>query len=399
MRGSGILVAILACASSLSAAQDAADVPDYTDAEILNGTALNDLAEIANSNLEGAGSSKRSSTCSLKTASARVEWRTMPKQMRKSYTDAVMCLQNTPPQVMTAAEAPSYPGIKSRYDEYLATHINYTLQIHFTADFLAWHRFYIHSYEQDLKNLCGYTGHLPYWNWPTDAQAPEKSSLFNGDAYSMGSNGVFIPGRGDLYLANQDTTAPPGTGGGCIYKGPFKDYKANLGPIDTANTTGVASPYDYNPHCVIRDLNGYFSSRWNSWKNVTDLILDSPDIATFQGVAQADSSYVAVGNFGVHGGGHFTPGAAGAMSDFYSSPADPLFYLHHAMIDRVWTIWQLLDLPKRQYAISGTSTLLNMPPSPEMKLSDSIPFGFVAPSQILGDLLNTFSGPFCYYYL
>lgn len=84
----------------------------------------------------------------------------MSKAARKSFTDAITCLQALPPQVMTADEAPSYPGVKSRFDEYLATHINYTLSIHFTADFLAWHRFYIHSFEQDLKNHCGYTGHL-----------------------------------------------------------------------------------------------------------------------------------------------------------------------------------------------------------------------------------------------
>ena len=324
--------------------------------------------------------------------------RAMPKPMRKSYTDAVTCLQKLPPQVMTTEQSLLYPGVKSRFDEYLATHINYTLQIHFTADFLAWHRFYIHSYEQDLKK-CGYTGNLPYWNWPTDALVPEKSSLFNGDANSLGSNGAYIPGRESVYLANQDVTAPPGTGGGCIYKGPFSDTSVNLGPVDTANVTGVLGPYDYNPHCIVRDLNGWFSSRFNTWKNVTELILESEDIATFQGVMQADSTYVPAGSFGVHGGGHFTAGATGTLSDFYSSPGDPLFYLHHAMIDRVWTIWQFLDLPDRRDAISGTSTILNLPPSAEMTLDDMIPFGLVAPDQRLGDLMSTTAGPFCYHYL
>lgn len=323
----------------------------------------------------------------------------MPQAARISFTDAVTCLQNLPPQVMTAEEAPLYPGVKSRYDEYLATHINYTLVIHFTADFLAWHRFFIHSFEQDLKNHCGYTGYLPYWNWPTDALAPEESSLFNGDAYSMGSNGVFIPGRESTYLVNQNVTVPPGTGGGCVYEGPFSNYTVHMGPLGTANETSVAQPFDYNPRCLLRDLNGWFSSRFNTWENVTDLILQSQDIATFQGVMQADPSYAPTGSFGVHGGGHFTPGSSGVMSDFYSSPGDPLFFLHHAMIDRVWTIWQLLDLPARQNAIHGTSTILNEPPSANMTLEDSIPFGLVAPDQTFGNLMSTFGGPFCYYYV
>lgn len=215
----------------------------------------------------------------------------------------------------------------------------------------------------------------------------------------MGSNGIYIPGRDSLYLVNQNVTAPPGTGGGCVYKGPFSNYTVNLGPLDTANETNVASSFDYNPRCLVRDFNGWFSSQFNTWKNVTDLILQSKDVATLQGVMQADSSYVPSGSFGVHGGGHFTPGATSVMSDFYSSPGDPLFYLHHAMIDRTWTIWQLLDIPARQNAISGTSTFLNTPPSANMTLTDSIAFGFVAANQTLGDLMSTFGGPFCYYYL
>lgn len=256
----------------------------------------------------------------------------MPPAMRKNYTDAVQCLQKLPPQVMTAEQASTYPGVKSRYDEYLATHINLTLVIHFTADFLAWHRYFIHSYEQDLKKHCGYTGAQPYWLWPVDAAAPQNSSIFNGDAYSMGSNGVYIPDRSPVYLSNQNTTAPPGTGGGCVYSGPFTNYTVDMGPIDTANETEVASAFEYNPHCLQRDLNGFFSSQFNTWQNVTDLILQSKDIGTFQGVMQADPSYAPVGQFGVHGGGHFTPGPV--MSDFYASPGDPLFFLHHGMIDQ-----------------------------------------------------------------
>lgn len=258
----------------------------------------------------------------------------MTKANRKSYTDAVTCLQNLAPQRMTAAQAAQYPGVKSRYDEYIATHINYTLSIHFTADFLAWHRYFIHNYEQDLKNLCGYTGVLPYWDWSFDAAAPQKSEIFNGDAYSMGSNGQYIPGREPVYLHNQDVTVPPGSGGGCLYSGPFAKTTIHLGPLDTANQTSVANSFDYNPRCITRDLSNWFSSRFNTYYNVTTLVLNSPDIHHFQSIMQADGTYNPTGDFGVHGGGHFTPGATAIMSDFYASPNDPIFYLHHAQLDR-----------------------------------------------------------------
>lgn len=322
----------------------------------------------------------------------------MSREMRKNFTDSVICLQTLPPQVMTEEEAPSYPGIRTRYDEYLATHINLTLFIHDTADFLAWHRFYIHSFEQDLRNLCGYTGYLPYWNWPDYATAPQSNPMFNGDEYSMGSDGYFIPSRGPLYHSYQNVTAPPGTGGGCVEKGPFSDYIIHMGPLFTENTTSAYSAFAYNPHCIVRDLNEWLS-KWSSWEHTTNLILQNPDIATFQGVMQGDRTYVDAGFFGVHGGGHFTPGSTGTMGDFYASVGDPLFFLHHAMIDRVWTIWQGIDWPVRKTQIYGTSTLRNLVPSANMTLEDEISFGFVAGKQRFGDLMSTFEGPYCYYYV
>jgi tyrosinase len=36
-----------------------------------------------------------------------------------------------------------------------------------------------------------------------------------------------------------------------------------------------------------------------------------------------------------------------------SSPGDPLFYLHHAFIDKLWWDWQTADIGNRLYAIGG----------------------------------------------
>lgn len=53
------------------------------------------------------------------------------------------------------------PGAKSHYDDFVAVHIQQTLTIHVTANFLSWHRYYIHEYEKALRNDCGYNGALP----------------------------------------------------------------------------------------------------------------------------------------------------------------------------------------------------------------------------------------------
>ncbi|KAM0721000.1 hypothetical protein Q7P37_003285 [Cladosporium fusiforme] len=362
---------------------------DYSSAEIESGDALEDANQVAIQRLQ---ERDLSGSCTFENARVRTEFRKMSNEDRKSFTDAVMCLKEVPATV----DADTYPGVKSRYDEYVATHINMTMNIHVTADFLAWHRNYIWEWEQDLINTCGYTGSLPYWDWAQDAYAPHESEVFNGDEFSLGSDGVFVDGRDDTYLGLMDVTFPPGTGGGCVHSGPFSGgVFSNLGPLDSPYNDNVENDYDFNPRCLVRDLNVFFSSRYNTYANVTQLLLGQTDIQYFQAEMQG---FVGDNKLGIHGAGHWLGGGPSQMQDFHSSPNDPVFFLHHAMIDRVWAIWQALDSESRQDAIFGTETLNNSPPSREKELTDSIAFGFAGQNEIFGDLMDTLGGKFCYRY-
>jgi tyrosinase len=49
----------------------------------------------------------------------------------------------------------------------------------------------------------------------------------------------------------------------------------------------------------------------------------------------------------------------GLQADTWASPGDPIFFLHHAQLDRVWSIWQNLDPNRRTYALDGTKTIMN----------------------------------------
>ena len=186
---------------------------------------------------------------------------------------------------------------------------------------------------------------------------------------------------------------PPGTGGGCIESGPFSTITLNMGPLDLPNTNNVNSSFEYNPRCLKRDLNPFFTQNYNTYTNVTETMLDNIYVEDFQSIFQG---YGSTNKFGVHGGGHWATG--GDMADFHASPADPLFFLHHGMVDNIFTIWQNLDPERRLTAISGTSTLGNSPPSAVMKLTDKIPFGFVAADQAFGDFMDTLGGSLCYKY-
>jgi tyrosinase len=363
---------------------------DYSISEIDSGAALVDVNNVAIQRLQERYDLNGS--CTFETARVRTEFRKMSNDDRKSFTDAIMCLKEVP----TTVDASEYPGVKSRYDEYVATHINMTMGIHVTADFLAWHRNYIWEFENDLINTCGYTGSLPYWDWARDAYAPHESEVFNGDEFSLGSDGVYVADRDDTYLGLMDVTFPPGTGGGCVHSGPFSGGPfSNLGPLDSPYGDNVENSYDFNPRCLVRDLNSFFSSRYNTYANVTSLLLGQTDIQYFQAEMQG---FVGDNKLGIHGAGHWLGGGPSQMQDFHSSPNDPIFFLHHAMIDRVWAIWQALDPDTRQDAIYGTSTLNNSPPSAEKQLTDSIAFGFAGQNEIFGDLMDTLGGKFCYRY-
>lgn len=73
--------------------------------------------------------SKRSGTCSRKNLRIRRNWANYTTTQKKAYINAVLCLQLLP------AKTPSdvAPGAKSRYDDFVATHIQQTLTIHYTV--------------------------------------------------------------------------------------------------------------------------------------------------------------------------------------------------------------------------------------------------------------------------
>lgn len=146
----------------------------------------------------------------------------------------------------------------------------------------------------------------------------------------------------------------------------------------------------YNPRCIKRDLSNYLTQRDCKTPQIASLITSSPDIGTFQTTMQS-------GN-GVHSGGHFTI-AGDPGSDFYVSPGDPAFWLHHAMIDRVWYIWQVQDFANRQQVIAGGTSMMGSgrPQSLEDPLDLEV-LNLDGKIWKIKELVSTVDGPFCYVY-
>lgn len=335
--------------------------------------------------------------CKLATAPRRKEWGSLKKEERRDYIRAVKCLMTKPSKYNPVA----VPGAKSRYDDFVAVHINQTLAIHGTANFLTWHRWFTYTFEKALRDECAYQGYQPYWNWGRWANNPAASPIFDGSDTSMSGNGVFAPHNCTNALPTGLNCIPPGDGGGCVFSGPFKDMSVNLGPVaPTLRADGVVpapARLAYNPRCLRRDISVWVSKQWTSEKNTTDLIKDFDDIGSFQANMQGDFPR---GFFGVHTGGHFTFGGDPA-GDIFASPGDPAFWLHHGQIDRVWWIWQNQKPAARTRVIAGTITINNNPPSRNGTLDDIVDLEVNAAPLPIKDLTSTLGiggGPLCYVY-
>lgn len=210
--------------------------------------------------------------------------------------------------------------------------------------------------------------------------------MFDGSDSSLGTNGEYIPNKPDLTFVGTNFTIPAGSGGGCVMSGPFSNYTVNVGP---------GMQYTYNPRCLKRDLNQLIAETWTNAAEIVDLIVNYNDIVSFQDRMQGDFP----NNFlGVHAGGHNTlSGDPG--SDIFASPGEPAFWVHHGMIDRVWWIWQNLNRSQRLYAIGGTRTFLNFPPSENGTIYDLIDMGINGDAFEIREFMDTLDGELCYIYL
>jgi tyrosinase len=262
--------------------------------------------------------------------------------------------------------------------------------VHFThilqGHFLPWHRWFTALYEKGLRDECGYSGAQPYWDWTLDVTSVckfGKSPVFD-PVFGFGGNGPWVPSDG----ANPGMDVPGRTGGGCVKNGPFKDMVVNLGP--QGDLSG-------NPRCLKRDFSPSFAHRYLGM-NQTKLTLDQPDYGTFDRVVEGGPSFDASG---VHGGGHYSVGGTfGQMGDLYTSPADPIFFLHHANLDRVWWSWQMRDLPNRLKDISGPINLMDYDnlQGGNVTLDFEMTMGVNAKNITVGDTMNIMGDTFCFTY-
>ncbi|KAJ3213164.1 hypothetical protein HDU67_003217 [Dinochytrium kinnereticum] len=167
--------------------------------------------------------------------------------------------------------------------------------IHMTPLFLPWHRAFLRLYE-NLLRVIDPSISLPYWNWSADSPQP----LVNGT---------------DIAAVLGSSTTSLGTRGTATQNYCLRDGFA-------------ASWVSHDGGCVTRSYDPKFT------------VPNQIDVAIAVQRATSFSSFVYdleyYHNY-VHGA---IGGSDGMMSWVDYSPNDPIFYLHHNNVDRLWHSWQ-----------------------------------------------------------
>ncbi|KAJ6491893.1 tyrosinase [Mycena sanguinolenta] len=326
----------------------------------------------------------------------RQEWRALSNQQKLEYITAVQCLHRRP-------GISHLHGAKTRFDDFVALHVVSTDAVHNVGHFLAWHRRFLNVYETALRDECGFNGALPfvipsspsltltsvfiesrYWDWSLDVATgrPLAESPVFDRVFGFGGNGADLAGYEGSFgnksvLASAGWVAP-GSGGGCVADGPFAQFMLSVGP-----------GYNITDHCMTRAIND------NMQKFLTPArVADLAPLRTFEEFRIQLEGTPVTETFRVHDAGHNA--VDGEMGNRYSSPGDPLFYLHHAFLDKIWWDWVQMDYSSRVEDISGHSTV--NPPHVEVTLDFELDMGMLAPPVTIREVMNVSNQLLCHTY-
>ncbi len=150
-------------------------------------------------------------------------------------------------------------------------------QIHFGMIFLPWHRGYLFYFERALQKASGNASiRLPYWDW-NKFRNPPAAFFGPNNPLAETNRGLTLQGK----LADAD--------------------------VDVREALSVRTFAEFGGDKISR-----------------------PGIVTTTGMLEA----------GAHGNVHTAIGGPGGdMSAFKTAARDPLFWLHHANLDRLWDVW------------------------------------------------------------
>jgi tyrosinase len=213
---------------------------------------------------------------------------------------------------------------------------------HGADDFVHWHRYYINNYEAILGQLIGDpTFALAYWNWSA-------------------KNGI-IPDP--FYDVNQCNVT--------FWNDPSNAQSNNWSPfpVNTIGTRGLSKG---------QGLQSDPNSGQVFTQSFIDGILAQTDFDIFTGTLEGSP----------HNNGHVISGRPNGHMINGMSPLDPIFWLHHCNIDRIWAEWQTAGNTTPPLSLNYNNQFVNGTGQPVMASSANA-LNFAA----MGYTYDTIAGP------
>ena len=226
---------------------------------------------------------------------------------KKAFTDALLALK---------AEKTGPNPQDNTYDQFVTSHQNNMAAGHFGPAFFAWHREFLRRFELELQRITNDPSlGLPYWDWSVDNS--QTSSIWGSDF--MGPNGRASDGK--------------------VMDGPFAYDKGEwvLNVRDPGDPLYLRRQFGPNPGSA---------SSLPTPANVQAALNATPyDVSPWDPTSKSGFRNMGEGNIPSPGGlMHIRvhEWVGGNMSSAYTSPNDPVFWLHHCYMDKVWADWQRL---------------------------------------------------------
>ncbi|KAF9648026.1 Di-copper centre-containing protein [Thelephora ganbajun] len=332
----------------------------------------------------------------------RKEWRQLSKRERQDWIGAVnVCLgtlshdPKLKPTVPTDVSLiPPVSTASSFYDDIAYIHMDLNFDIHYTGFFLPWHRYYVQFFEDSLVKKCGYKGAQPYWDWTIDAHDVYNASIWDDSPSGLGR-------WGDPANDYQ------------IYSGGFKDQiRAYPSPHHIRRNYSLFPFANSAFSGFMLNVTSFMPNSTMTRENVVHMV------GGFDGDFIGFHSYFE-GLSGSHAGAHLiVSGDMGGLCPYdreapecYAgakwTPNDPIFFLHHAMVDKLWYDWQN-RLPMNKFAFGGGSVsafgefpaFFEFPTGapPYLNFSSKIPGDGLWEDVSIWDVMDTRAGALCYVY-
>ncbi|KEY71783.1 hypothetical protein S7711_06535 [Stachybotrys chartarum IBT 7711] len=302
----------------------------------------------------------------------RKEWRELDDAEKAEYIRAAVCLRGLPKTKYAYIDA-----VTTRLDDLVYTHFSLNTEIHFVANFLPWHRWYVQLHEDLLRTECGFTGTQPYWDWSIDA-----------DALDTVNSPLFDPVTGfggDAKLTGSDE---PGFQR-CVVDGPFANTNLTLG-MGWPNVNDEGDRL----HCFTREFNGGLGRDENGEMILGDMQASAYNSRTMNTIYGFDT-FANMANM-LEGLPHAQIHSIlfGDMGPS-TSPNEPLFFLHHANVDRAWAKWQGRNATRLADYTGFQDQASTIPAS----ITDTMPVLQLADTEpIVEDYMDIQAGPLCYTY-